>query len=514
MTVCALGLTAHGEVRLPHVFGSNMVLQRDQPLPVWGWAEPGEKITAFLAEQTVTATTDAAGAWRVTFAPLQTSAEGLTLTVTGANTLTLTNILVGEVWLCSGQSNMQWGLGAAVSAQTEVAAADYPQIRLLQIPRTAHPRPQADFSGAWTPCTPASAGGFSAVGYFFGRHLHRELKLPIGLIHASWGGTRIEPWTPPAGFEAVPELADLAARVAAWDAATPTGQVAWTRSLEDLKRWLPLAEQAVASGKNPPDAPRTPLPGIETAIREPTCLYNTMIHPLLPLACRGAIWYQGESNGSEGESYRWKMKALIDGWRKAFANPELAFVFVQLANFQADSRTPAGGNGYARLREAQLQSLAIPHTGMAVTIDIGEGNDIHPRNKQDVGYRLAAWALSRTYGKPIVGSGPRYRSQRIVDGRIRIAFDDVGGGLVAARKTGLEPAKPMADGKLERFAIAGEDRVWQWAEAVIEGGEVVVSSPAVPAPVAVRYAFDSNPEGCNLYNREGFPASPFRTDNW
>jgi sialate O-acetylesterase len=239
-----------------------------------------------------------------------------------------------------------------------------------------------------------------------------------------------------------------------------------------------------------------------------------MIHPLAPLALRGAIWYQGESNGGEGDTYYWKTRALVNGWREVFANPDLSFYFVQLANYQGDSQTPQGGTGYALIRDAQRRSLTIPRTGMAVIIDIGEAGDIHPRNKLDVGLRLAAWALARDYGKAVVFSGPLYKSHTIDANRIRLTFDSVGGGLMVGMKKGMDPTQPVPGGQLKRFAIAGADKVWQWADAVIDGDTVVVSHAQVPAPVAVRYAYDANPIGCNLYNREGFPASPFRTDTW
>ena len=239
-----------------------------------------------------------------------------------------------------------------------------------------------------------------------------------------------------------------------------------------------------------------------------------MVAPLAPFAIRGAIWYQGESNGGEGEEYFHKTQALVNGWRKLF-NPELAFYWVQLANFQGANENPAGGDGWSRIREAQRKALTIPHTGMAVITDIGEAGDIHPRNKQDVGFRLAHWALNQTYGKSdLVASGPLFKEAKVEAGAIRISFDNVGGGLMVGKKEGLEPTKEVADGKLARFAIAGEDKQWHWADATIDGDTVVVKSDKVEKPVAVRYAYSMNPDGANLYNKEGLPASPFRTDDW
>jgi sialate O-acetylesterase len=497
---------------LPVVFTDNMVIQRDRSAPVWGWAAPGERVTVRFADQTRETVADPQGRWRVALAPLPASAEGRELVVAGSNTVRFANVLVGEVWICSGQSNMEWPLARALDGASEAAAANFPLIRLLNLPHTAHNLPQENTSGAWTPCTSNSAPGFSAVGYFFGRKLFQELNVPIGLINASWGGTRIEPWTPPVGFHSVPELAALSAQVDVWDARTPTGKVAFAAAITKLKAWLPEAEKALAAGQRPPDQPRMPEPAPDH--QQPTRIYNSMIHPLAPLALRGAIWYQGESNGGEGDTYYWKTRALVNGWREVFANPDLSFYFVQLANYQGDSQTPQGGTGYALIRDAQRRSLTIPRTGMAVIIDIGEAGDIHPRNKLDVGLRLAAWALARDYGKAVVFSGPLYKSHTIDANRIRLTFDSVGGGLMVGMKKGMDPTQPVPGGQLKRFAIAGADKVWQWADAVIDGDTVVVSHAQVPAPVAVRYAYDANPIGCNLYNREGFPASPFRTDTW
>lgn len=514
ITAC-FAAASHADVRLPSVIGSSMVLQRDRPVPVWGWAAPGEKVSVAFAGQLKTATADADGKWRVDLDALPASSEPRSMVIGSATNLpsiTLTNVVVGEVWLCSGQSNMQMSMYGVSNGPAEIAAANCPLIRLLTVGCISESRPKENFPGAWVACTPANVGGFSAVGYFFGRKLFQDLNVPVGLINASWGGTRIEPWTTPAGFRSVPDLAPLSAEVDAWDSRTPTGKVAYAAAMAAIKTWLPAAEQALAAGQQPPEQPLLPGPGPD--YQQPTRLYNGMISPLLPYALRGAIWYQGESNGSEGESYYWKMQALINGWRQAFANPDLSFYFVQLASFQADSQTPQGGTGYALVREAQRKSLTIPRTGMAVIIDIGDANNIHPINKLDVGLRLATWALAKDYGKDMVYSGPLYRSQQVESNKVHIAFDSVGGGLIVGQKAGIAPMQPVAGGKLQRFSVAGEDKVWHWADAVIDGATVVVSCPEVSQPVAVRYAYDANPTGCNLYNREGFPAAPFRTDTW
>ena len=461
----------NAECKLASIFGDSMVLQRDLPVPVWGWADAGEKIVVSFAGQSKSTTATADGKWQVTLDPLKANAQGEVLSVTGLNSIEVKDVLVGEVWICSGQSNMEWGLASSMNGPQEVAQSQNDQIRLYNVVgHLVSPTPLETNPGRWQVSGPTSAGGFSAVGYFFGRRLHKELNVPIGLVGSNWGGTRIEPWISPPALKASPELQAESKRVEGYTRETP-----------------------VQSGF-------------------PSAIYNAMIHPLAPFAMRGAIWYQGESNGGEGESYYHKKKALVSGWRQLF-NPNLAFYWVQLANWKAPNDNPAGGDGWAKLREAQLQALDIDHTGMAVTIDIGEANDIHPRNKQDVGLRLAQWALHQTYGKQdLTPSGPLYKSHEVVDGAIRIHFDHVGSGLMVGKKSGLEPTTEVADGKLARFAIAGEDQQWHWATAEIDADTVIVKSPDVAKPVAVRYAFSMNPEGANLYNKEGLPASPFRTD--
>ena len=516
-TFCLLAAHAMATPRLPGFFTNNMVLQCDAKVPVWGWADPGESVTVSFAGQTATATADADGKWSLKLNAMPASAEARNLTVstTGASTptITLANIVVGEVWICSGQSNMEWTINNSMNAQQERAAATYPLIRHMKVGHTTADVPRDNLHSSWEICSANTAGNFTAVGYFFARKLHQELNVPIGLIGSNWGGTRVEPWTAPEGFRAVPELQSTATHVDATLPTTPTGQAAYRKALGEMREWLPTAEAAIEKGKNPPAQPK--LPAVGTGHQDPTRIYNAMIHPLIPYAFRGAIWYQGESNGGEGVSYFQKKKALIGGWRKLWNQGDFPFYFVQLADFQHPNNNPAGGDGWARIREAQRATLSIPNTGMAVIIDIGAANDIHPRNKQDVGVRLALWALANDYGqKDLVYSGPLYKGHTVEGNAIRVNFDHVGSGLMVGKKEGLAPTAEIADGKLARFAIAGADKQWHWADAVIDDGSVLVSSPNVTAPVAVRYAYSMNPDGCNLYNREGLPASPFRTDNW
>ena len=478
------------EVKLPNVIGNGMVLQRDLPVPIWGWAEKGEKISVSFAGQTKTTKAGDDGKWMIKLDKLEANAKASSLTVKGSNEIKLDDVLVGEVWICSGQSNMEWRLSGTTNAKEEVAAADHPLIRLFDVPgHKVHPQPQERLAipTEWKVCDPKSSGGFSAVGYFFGRRLQKELDVPVGLIGSNWGGTRIEPWTTLAGFESVPELSKEANQVKGYKADTKVGG------------------------------------GSAAAI------YNQMVHPLAPFAMRGGIWYQGESNGGEHMSYYHKKHALVNGWRKVFQNKNLAFYWVQLANFQKPNvrvvqdpkkefSNPGGGDGWAKIREAQTKALDIPHTGMAVAIDLADAHnprDIHPRNKQDVGGRLAQWALHQTYGKKdLVPTGPFYKSHQVKGSKIHLSFDHVGKGLMVGKKTKLEPTAEVKDGKLEHFSIAGEDKKWVWADATIDGDTVVVSSKEVKKPVAVRYGFTMNPANANLYNKDGIPALPFRTDDW
>ncbi len=473
-----LALTAApvvADVKTPSLFGDNMVLQRGQAVPVWGTAEKGEKVTVAFAGQEKSATAGDNGKWQVALDALEASAEPSDLTVSGNNKLTFKNVVVGEVWICSGQSNMGFVVNGVLQADEEKKAADYPMIRHITVPRVPSDKPLDDFNGSWAVCSEQTVGGFTAVGYFFGRELHRDLNVPVGLINSSWGGTRIEPWTPPVGFQSVAELKEISDNLDNFPTKNDKGQI---------NHQTPLA------------------------------LYNGMIHPLIPYAFKGAIWYQGESNGGEGITYYHKKHALVEGWRKVWDQGDFPFYWVQLANYTADKKTPEGGDGYARVRDAERQALDIKNTGMAVIIDIGETGNIHPKNKQDVGKRLAQWALAKDYGRDVVASGPLFSKQAVEGKAIRCYFDYVGGGLMVGKKEGLAPTVEVKDGKLERFAIAGEDRKWFWADATIEGDTVVVSNSEVPKPVAVRYAYSANPLGANLYNKEGLPASPFRTDEW
>lgn len=408
----------------------------------------------------------------------------------------MNDILVGEVWLCSGQSNMEWGLGSAETGSQEIPQADFPKIRLFKINSSPNSYPVSNVNDNWRVCGPDTVSDFTAVGYFFGKHLHKELNVPVGLVQAAWGGTRIEPWTPRVGFEGQEALADIVKRI---DEAEVSYRNQLPGKMKEIEAWIENTKRALIDNRRipaTPDWPRHPIYS-EGHPAEPTCLYNSRIYPIVPFAMRGAIWYQGESNVGEAMLYYEKMKALISGWRNVWNDESMSFYFVQLAPFRH-----YGVDDLPRIWQAQTESLKIPNTGMAVISDIGNIEDIHPRNKRDVGKRLALWALAKDYGRnDTVFSGPIYKSMRIVVDKIEISFDYVGDGL--ATRDGKEP---------DWFEIAGEDKQFHPAKAQIAGNRIIVSSDKVASPTAVRFAWGNIAEP-NLMNKNGLPASSFRTDN-
>jgi len=492
------GSIVFADVRLPAVIGNHMVLQQNIPLSIWGWADPGESVTVQLGKHKVRTKTDMEGKWQVKL-PEMVAGGPYEMVISGKNTITLKDIMVGEVWVCSGQSNMEWRMRSVNNSVEEILNANYPQIRLFQIPKKAAAHPQTDVNAEWRQCNPRTVIDFSAVAYFFGRELHKKLNVPVGLILTCWGGTRIEPWTPPEGFKMVPELKDIVRMI---EKADDEYHVALGKSLNEIEKWISKAKAAYANNQDLPNMPHLsqhPLMGRE----KPTSLYNAMVYPIIPFAIRGAIWYQGEANRNDGAIYYEKMKALINGWRKVWKQGDFPFYYVQLAPF-CYTLWDSGNRGVYRLpiiREAQRKALSIPNTGMVVTTDIGNIYDIHPRNKQEVGRRLALWALAKTYGqKDLVYSGPLYRSMEIDGNKIQIYFEHVGSGLTTR------------DGKpLDWFEIAGPDKKFFRAQAVIKGNTVEVWSPEVENPVAVRFGWHEEAEP-NLINREGLPASPFSTE--
>lgn len=513
--ICLLLLTGslRAEVKVPALFSDGMVLQQAQLIRVWGTADAGEEVKVTFHDQTHSSTTDPSGKWAITLNPMNADGQPAEMVVAGKNTITLKNVLVGEVWICSGQSNMQWTVQQAGKAQEEIAAANHPQIRMFNVERSPSMTPQADCKGAWKEATSANVGQFSAVGYFFGRHLHQALKVPVGLINTSWGGTRVEAWT---GREALEErpcatemLADWKDAVAKWDGAKETAayeklKASWQAQVQKIE-----AENArlPTDKKQPkPAAPRPPEDPTKTP-HHPSVLFNGMVAPLIPYTIKGAVWYQGESNQRRAFQYQELLPTLINNWRKQWAEP-FSFYIVQLANFgngKPATQDPGVPDTWAELQEAQtLTAQTLDKCGIAIINDIGEQNDIHPKNKQEVGRRLALWALAKDYGKSGAEyCGPLYLSSVIQGGKVRVQFTHTGSGL-----------KTRDGGEPKTFQIAGADQKWVWAKAKIEGNEVVVWSDAVPQPIGVRYAWASWPEGANLINAEGLPASCFRTDDF
>ncbi len=458
--VAVLGLSARAEVKLPAIFGSHMVLQQKLADKVWGWADAGEEVTVTIAGQTKTTKAGDDKKWSVTLDPMTADNKPLTMTVKGKNTITFDDILVGEVWICSGQSNMQWNVGGSNDADLEIQGANFPKIRLITVPNVGTQTPKDDFKGSWSVCSPKTVPGFSAVGFFFGRQLNQTLDVPIGLIHDSWGGSSCETWINKDVMIKDGKYADL------------------------IGRW----KGKEASGDN----------------QQPGNLYNGMILPVLGYGIKGAIWYQGETNASRAYQYRDMFPLMIKNWRDEWKIGEFSFYWAQLADFMAENGQPED-SAWAELREAQTLTMkALPNTGQAVIIDIGEGKDIHPKNKEDVGKRLARWALAKDYGVSVATQGPTYKSMEVKDGKIIVKFENVNGG-------GL---RPFDVSEVQGFTIAGADKKFHTAKGKIVGNDSIeVSANGVKEPVAVRYAWANNPM-CNLFDNLNLPACPFRTDDW
>ena len=478
----------HAAVKPNNLFSDNAVLQQGIAVPVWGTASEGEKVTVTFAGQTA-ATVAKDGKWKVTLAALKANATPQTLTIAGENKVEIKNVLVGEVWVCSGQSNMAFGLDRAANADLAIQAANDPQLRLLTVPISTKDEPQSEVAVSWTECTSATAAKFSAVGYFFGRGLRQALNVPVGLIHSSVGGTPAEAWTDRQTLESNPELKILlekhAKRVAEFN---PAKLAAVNKKIKEANR--KAAAQAKAEGKPKPKATKLSVHPSENR-RHPCGLYNGMIAPLQPYAIQGVIWYQGEGNCGEARQYQTLFPAMIGNWRSAWNQGEFPFLFVQIAPHER--LTP-------ELREAQfLTWQQTPNTAMAVITDVGEATNIHPLQKDPVGARLALAARAIAYGEKIEYSGPRYEAVKMDGGKAVLSFTHLGGGLIAK------------DGALKGFTIAGADKNFVPANAEISGANIVVSSDKVAAPVAVRYGWANVPD-VNLFNQNGLPATPFRTD--
>ncbi len=623
----------HAQVTLPGIFTSHMLLQRNVPLNIWGTSAAGENITVHFNLQQKAAKADAQGNWKVTLAP-EKAGGPYELMVKGKNSITLNDVLVGEVWVCSGQSNMEWILADAKDAEQEIAAANYPQIRHIKIPNSVAVLPAKDIlqRNGWQVCTPQNARSFSAAGYFFARKLFKELNVPIGLVNSTWGGTNAETWMSKMGIagsrELAPALKNYPADFASIESdhlkqtilqvnkfegsdAAATDMSLWKTGTIDDEKWKTISplklweEQGLANfdgtvwyrktvelteaqaaaaatleagmiddsdstyingtfvgatinkwnakrkyevpqgilktGKNTIAVKVTDNGGgggmfgdanffnlnigenkisladswkvkvdkssIRFSVQPnslPSLLYNAMLHPIIQYGIRGVIWYQGEANAERAYEYQHTFSSLIKDWRTQFNQGSFPFYFVQLASFNANNENGFTGSRWAELREAQAKALLLPNTGMAVTTDIGDAGNIHPKNKQDVGLRLALQALKKTYGKNVVASGPVYKSMVVKNGKIIISFTDVANGLAAGNNNKI----------LSGFMIAGADKQFTEAQANIVGNTIIVESATVPNPVAVRYAWVDDAGTANLTNSSSLPASPFRTDNW
>jgi len=467
----ALVGTARADVKLPAIFGNHMVLQRGMKVPVWGTADAGEKVTVKVLTQEQSATADSKGSWRVTLDPL-TSDEPIEVSISGKNQIKFSDVLIGEVWVCSGQSNMERRVDQSANSEQEIKNSDHPKIRLFVVQHNFTDEPQSDVKGGeWMVCSPETIAHFTAVGYFFGRELQEKLNVPMGLIESNWGGTRAEAWIPKDAF----------------DRLHLPYEPAWT------EEWL-----------HPKPNPASTRPTPERPFEAPAVLFNGMINPLVGYAIRGVIWYQGESNAPHPEQYREVMASLISSWRQRWGEGDFPFLVVQLANFHVPKNNTSvskgdDDSGWPGVREAQAQLVnSVPNVGLAVTIDIGESRDIHPKNKQDVGKRLALAAEKIAYGQNVEYSGPTIKSMQVQDGKIVLTFDHADGGLVNKGDA------------VEGFEIAGQDGKFVKADAKIDGDKVVVSSDQVKEPKQARYGWFDDPK-CTIYNKSGLPMGPFRT---
>ncbi|MCA9003925.1 MAG: sialate O-acetylesterase [Planctomycetaceae bacterium] len=501
ITVNALNVNlAQAEIKLPAIIGDHMVLQQGQKNPLWGWADPGEKITVTVNGQTHSATADDNGKWKVTLEPLKVGGP-YEITIKGKETITLKDVLSGEVWICSGQSNMAWTVGSSNDADLEIMTANYPKIRLISVPQVGTQEPQDNFNGQWEACTPETVRNFSGVGYFFGRQLYQTLNVPIGLIDNAWGGSSAEAWVNRKRLEDEPAFKEMLEKWKQTEA-TYNHDQALAAYKKRMDQWKESVKKAKAAGKAAPQAPRAPRNPL-TGNHRPSNIYNGVLYPTIGYGIKGVIWYQGESNANRAYQYRKLFPYMIQNWRDEWKQGDFPFYWVQLADFRSEKPEPADSD-WAELREAQTMTMdALPNTGEAVILNLGEASDIHPKNKQDVAMRLARWALAKDYGVKVVHQSPRYKSMEVKGNKVILTFDHVGGGLDT-----FDVTTPIG------FTIAGEDKKFVKANAKIVGSDKIeVWSDAVMKPAAVRYAWADNPI-CNVQNKEGLPVTPFRTDDW
>lgn len=485
------------ELKVPAIIGDHMVLQQNQPNPISGWDTPGTKITVSFAGQQYSTTAGSDGKWAVKLAPAPANATPQTLTIKGTTTQKIQDVLIGEVWMCSGQSNMGFQLGQDWNGDLEAAASKLPNLRLLKVPLLGTQELQTDFKGQWQASTAETARSFTAVGFLFGRYLHEILGVPVGLIDNAWGGSSAEAWVRRSTLENEPRFKALMEAATKHEAELQSekGKADAERA---LARWREASQRAKADGKAPPRRPDNWLAGQH----RPGNIFAGVLSPTLGYGMRGVVWYQGESNAGRAYEYAELFPFLIEQWRKEWGQGDFPFYWVQLADYRAEKPEPAESD-WAELREAQTKTLKLPHTGQAVIIDLGEGRDIHPRNKHDVAARLVRWALVNDYGLRLPYRSPEFKSLAIDGGKAVVTFDCFGSRL-----------RPFDVDEARGFAICGADKVWHWAKGKVVGADKVeLSSEQVAAPVAVRYAWADNPV-CNLFSNDGLPVTPFRTDDF
>jgi sialate O-acetylesterase len=499
-TFVALTVMSQAELKLPAIIGDHMVLQQKQADPIWGWDTPGTKVTVAFAGQTKTADSDESGKWTVKLDPMPANATPQVMTITGSTARTLQNILIGEVWMCSGQSNMQFALNGDWNGDIETLGSDIPGLRLISVPQVGTQELQNDFKGQWAACTPQTSSGFSAVGFFFGRYLHRILGVPVGLINNSWGGSAAEAWVRRSSLEKDERFKPLMESTVQQESLLMSDQAKANHEAAIVK-WKEAVETAKAENKPQPKAPAAPDGWLKGNAR-PGNIFNGVLHPTLGYGIKGVIWYQGESNSSRAWEYARLFPYMIEQWRAEWKQGDFSFYWVQLADFMAEKPEP-GDSAWAELRESQTKTQALPNTGQAVIIDLGEGKDIHPKNKHDVAARLVRLALAKDYGVNVPFHSPEFKSVSINGDKATITLDTFGSEL-----------RPFDTADAVGFAVCGEDKIWHNARGKITGKDTIeVASEQVAKPIAVRYAWADNPV-CNLFSKDGLPVTPFRTDDF
>lgn len=498
--ILGLVASARAELKLPAIIGDHMVLQQKQSNPIWGWDKPGTKVTVTFAGQTKSAEAGTDGKWTVKLDPVPANAQPQVLAIAGTDKKDIQDVLVGEVWMCSGQSNMGFTLGRDWNGDIEAAASKDDTLRLIKVPQVGTQELKNDFNGAWKYSDAQSSSSFSAVGFMFGRYLHKILGIPVGLIDNSWGGSAAEAWIRRETIEKDPRFALLMENTHKREADLTT-EKAKADFAAAMEKWKQDAEKAKAAGKTPPRAPQSPEGWLNGNAR-PGNIFAGVVNPTLGYGIKGVVWYQGETNAGRAYEYAQLFPFMIEQWRKEWKQGDFPFYWVQLADFMAEKPEP-GDSTWAELRESQTKTMKLPNTGQAVIIDLGEGRDIHPRNKHDVAARLVRWALVKDYGQNFPYRSPEYKSMEIKDNKAVLTFDTFGTDLYTFD---VDEARG--------FAVCGEDKVWHWAKGKLTGKNTIeVSSEQVAKPIAVRYAWAENPV-CNVYGADGLPLTPFRTDDF